>query len=570
MSDGCLKQSRFAKVFSLAQCDAGETDGFTRPQYVSQVGALWPSEPLKSQKSPQDVSLARPQLLALSSHFADFQTGVSGFNNAEFIRVLSGERTPAGAFAYNYGGHQFGYWAGQLGDGRALVIGESKLGDGSCLELQLKGSGRTPFSRRGDGLAVLRSSLREFLMSEAMFGLGIPTTRALSLVLSGQQVLRDRFYDGRPGYEPGAIVCRTAPSFLRFGNFELLAQRGHFSELRSLIRFTAEEQYGLSSHLDDQNIGMELIHAVSRRTAALVAAWQSVGFVHGVLNTDNMSVVGLTLDYGPFGVMDEFEPGYTPNTSDLPGRRYCYANQPGICRWNVAMFAQAVGTAFGLSRFVEGNLEDSQIVQAALKTFDHTFEGEITGRWQRRLGYSQLQSGLEVPQQTSIRELLRLLQKYRFDLNYVLREYSEALRAGTPENFLSTIRSYGKLSTESALVDETSERHALVDDWRKWLESDSAAVVGLSHEERGHMMCTVNPRFVLHNRLLTKMSDRMVQRILHAQAGGDAIKQSGEEISEILKILYSPCDDSDLARQLSEPIEPKERRPEDCLNSCSS
>jgi uncharacterized protein YdiU (UPF0061 family) len=569
MSEGFLKKSRFAQSFALAQCDSGETDGFARPQFVSQLGALW-SSPLRQHQPAQESSPARPQLLALSSHFNDFQAGVARFNTEEFVNVLSGAQTPAGAFAYNYGGHQFGYWAGQLGDGRALVIGESQVGDGSSLELQLKGSGKTPFSRRGDGLAVLRSSLREFLMSEAMFGLGIPTTRALSLVLSGQPVLRDRFYDGRPGYEPGAIVCRTAPSFLRFGNFELLAQRSHYTELRSLIRFAAEQFYGVSGALDDEHLGMELIHAVSRLTAALVAAWQSVGFVHGVLNTDNMSIVGVTLDYGPFGVMDEFEPGYTPNTSDLPGRRYCYANQPGICRWNVAMFAQAVGAAFGLSRFVEGVLEDSQVVHAALQTFDQTFSTEIARQWQRRLGYAQLQSGLEQPQQKSIGEFLRLLQKYRFDLNYVLREYSEALRAGTPEQFLSTVRSYGELSADGVGVAETGQLSTLVDEWRSWLELDGAAAAGISNQDRGRLMCSMNPRFVLHNRFLSKMSDGIVQRILRDPSGVDSVKQSGEEIGEILKILYSPCDDSEIARKLSEPIGPKQRRPEDCLNSCSS
>lgn len=569
MSKHFLSPSRFTRTFSLARFQPGLGISFSQPRHVSEVGALW-ADDLGNQLAGQVLSPSRePQFLALSRHEADFQTIPEGSERNEWLQMLSGSCVPPGAFAYNYGGHQFGSWAGQLGDGRALVLGEAELNDGSRVELQLKGSGKTPFSRRGDGLAVLRSSLREFLMSEAMFALGVPTSRALSLVLTGDRVLRDRFYDGRPEFEPGALVCRTAPTFLRLGNFELLAERGQTDELRRLIRFSAAEFYDLVSPQEEMCISVEFVQAVSARSAMLVAAWQSLGFVHGVLNTDNMSLVGVTLDYGPFGFMDEFDPRYTPNTSDLPGRRYCYANQPGICRWNVAMFAQAVGTAFGWSRFVAGELEDSPIVQAALATFDEVFQREIMHRWQNRLGYTQ-QPENQAAQMQSVNALLRLLQKYRLDPNYLLREYAEALRASDKSIFVESMSHYGRILLSE---DSTRERQqqwisGFLDDWRCWMDGD-IAIAGAELTERGKLMCDVNPRFVLHNHLLAKISDRLARKI--EQANNAGIAQSlDEEMGELLAALYSPFDDSDFARKLSVPLGPLDRRLEDCLNSCSS
>nr|GMD61807.1 UPF0061 protein azo1574 [Ipomoea batatas] len=236
-------------------------------------------------------------------------------------------------YAQNYGGHQFGMWAGQLGDGRAITLGEVLNSKSERWELQLKGAGKTPYSRFADGLAVLRSSIREFLCSEAMHSLGIPTTRALCLVTTGKYVTRDMFYDGNPKDEPGAIVCRVAQSFLRFGSYQLHASRGKkdLDIVRTLADYTIRYHY---PHLENM-----------KRTASMIAGWQGVGFTHGVMNTDNMSVLGLTIDYGPFGFLDAFDPSYTPNTTDLPGRRYCFANQPDIGLWNVAQFTSTLSTA---------------------------------------------------------------------------------------------------------------------------------------------------------------------------------------------------------------------------------
>ena len=244
-------------------------------------------------------------------------------------------------YAANYGGHQFGHWAGQLGDGRAIALGELARPDGAISELQLKGAGPTAYSRRGDGRAVLRSSVREYLCSEAMHWLGVPTTRALSLVATGDDVVRDMFYDGNAQAEPGAIVCRVAPTFLRFGNFELPTMRDDEQLLEQLVGFTLQHWFPEFAGQGADGVAAWL-NEIAERTARLIARWQGVGFVHGVMNTDNMSVLGLTIDYGPYGWIDNFDMQWTPNTTDLPQRRYCYGNQPSIGLWNVLRLGEAL------------------------------------------------------------------------------------------------------------------------------------------------------------------------------------------------------------------------------------
>ena len=231
-------------------------------------------------------------------------------------------------YAQRYGGHQFGNWAGQLGDGRAITLGEVDTGTG-VLELQLKGSGVTPYSRFADGKAVLRSSIREFLCSEAMFHLGVPTTRALSMVSTGEDVIRDILYDGRPAPESGAIVCRVAPSFLRFGSFQIHANTGDFDTLRKLVDFTVEHHF--PSHSTDSDEGLiEWLKQIADETAQMISHWMRVGFVHGVMNTDNMSIHGLTIDYGPYGWLEDYDPDWTPNTTDARTKRYRFGHQARI------------------------------------------------------------------------------------------------------------------------------------------------------------------------------------------------------------------------------------------------
>ena len=243
--------------------------------------------------------------------------------------VLSGNRILKGMdpYAQRYGGHQFGNWAGQLGDGRAITLGEADT-DGQILEVQLKGSGLTPYSRFADGKAVLRSSIREFLCSEAMFHLGVPTTRALSLVTTGEEVIRDVMYDGRPAPEHGAVVCRVAQSFLRFGSFQIHAANGDYQTLRDLVDFTVRHHFpGHSVDDDDGRLGW--LKEVAETTATMVSHWMRVGFVHGVMNTDNMSIHGLTIDYGPYGWVEDYDLNWTPNTTDSNTKRYTFGNQGG-------------------------------------------------------------------------------------------------------------------------------------------------------------------------------------------------------------------------------------------------
>ena len=251
-----------------------------------------------------------------------------------FAELFAGNPTrdwPAMPYAAVYSGHQFGVWAGQLGDGRALTIGERTGTDGRRYELQLKGSGRTPYSRMGDGRAVLRSSIREFLCSEAMHHLGIPTTRALTVIGSDQPVVREEI-------ETSAVVTRVSESFVRFGHFEHFFSNDRPDLLRQLADHVIDRFYPDCRHVDDPYLA--LLEAATLRTADLVAQWQAVGFCHGVMNTDNMSILGVTIDYGPFGFVDAFDANHICNHSDTSGR-YAYRMQPRIAHWNCYCLAQA-------------------------------------------------------------------------------------------------------------------------------------------------------------------------------------------------------------------------------------
>ncbi len=353
--------------------------------YTRQVSdCLW--------SSVQPTPVKNPQLLAYSADVAQMLgLNATSMQTPELIHTLGGNAVLAGMVTYatRYGGHQFGNWAGQLGDGRAIYLGELLHAE-QRFELQLKGAGETPYSRRADGRAVLRSSLREFLCSEAMHYLGAPTTRALSLVTTGDGVVRDMFYDGNQQIEPGAIVCRVAPSFTRFGHFELLASRNELGLLAQLVRFTIDRDFAdwrAQSGLDmsSQPLSEAVISAwfseICRRTAVMVAHWMRVGFVHGVMNTDNMSILGLTIDYGPYGWVDNFDPGWTPNTTDAQGRRYCFGRQPDIARWNLERLADALATL----------LPNSQGLAVGLTHYDQVYGASLTTSLSHKFGWDAWQ-----------------------------------------------------------------------------------------------------------------------------------------------------------------------------------
>jgi uncharacterized protein YdiU (UPF0061 family) len=362
-------QNLSKKTFKNEFVDAfpGDVSGDLKPRQTPGV--------LYSKALPTPV--AKPALLAWSYELAN-ELGIQDPNEQD-IDVLGGNLVTASMqpYAASYAGHQFGNWAGQLGDGRAITLGEWETPEGKSWELQLKGPGPTAYSRRADGRAVLRSSVREYLMSEAMHYLGVPTTRALALVTTGDKIVRDMFYDGRPAYEPGAIVMRAAPSFLRFGNFEMLTARNEIENLRNLINWTIDKHY---PDIKGEDRILNWFSEVVERTATMVVEWLRVGFVHGVMNTDNMSVLGLTIDYGPYSFLDNYDPDFTPNTTDLPGKRYAFGKQASIAYWNLSCLANAIAAV----------IPDIPKLEERLQVFEDIYWAKYYEMMGNKLGLDQV------------------------------------------------------------------------------------------------------------------------------------------------------------------------------------
>lgn len=355
-----------------------------------------------------------PKLLAYSPEMArTLGLSCNDCLTDHFTRLMSGNALLPGMkpYAMCYGGHQFGQWAGQLGDGRAINLGEVLTQTGQHWTLQLKGAGLTPYSRMADGLAVLRSSVREFLCSEAMFHLGIPTTRALSLTQTGSSVIRDMFYDGNPKEEPGAIVCRVAPSFIRFGSFEIFSARGEQDVLKQLADFTIRSDFPHLLKKTDQPNQTTYIHwfeEICRLTAGMIVHWQRVGFVHGVMNTDNMSILGLTIDYGPYGWLDTYDPDWTPNTTDRYQRRYRYGQQPDIALWNLLQLANAIYPL----------IDDAAPLQQALVLYQDSYKQGWQDTFAQKLGFKHHRN----PKDTElIQQLLDLLAEQETDMTIFFR-----------------------------------------------------------------------------------------------------------------------------------------------------
>lgn len=435
----------------------------------------------------QPTPVKRPTLLAHSREVAELlDLSHDDIHSAAFIQAFSGNRLLPGmqAYASCYGGHQFGNWAGQLGDGRAIALGEIINQSGERWELQLKGAGVTPYSRHADGRAVLRSSLREFLCSEAMHHLGIPTTRALSLIATGDAVQRDMFYDGNPALEPGAIVCRVAPSFLRFGNFEILASRGEVELLQRLIDFTLSRDF---PHLTGEARYADWFRQVCETTATLVVEWLRVGFVHGVMNTDNMSILGLTIDYGPYGWMDNFDPGWTPNTTDAQYRRYCLSQQPPVARWNLQRLADALATVF----------PDHAQLEEGLAHFDATLQSKLSEMLAAKFGWLAWQdedTGL-------VNEIFELMQRAEVDMTEFFRALAD-IKQDSPD--VETLRN---AFYQDALYQNHRE---LFEGWLNRYATRLAAQHE-TDEARRTRMNRVNPRFILRNYLAQQAIDATMQ-----------------------------------------------------------
>ncbi|HEV8646139.1 MAG TPA: YdiU family protein [Burkholderiales bacterium] len=465
----------------------------------------------------EPTPVCAPRLIAHSREVASL-LGIDTADVASpaFAQVFAGNALLDGMqpYAANYGGHQFGQWAGQLGDGRAITLGETVSATGERWELQLKGAGATPYARSADGRAVLRSSVREFLCSEAMHHLGVPTTRALSLVATGEQVVRDMFYDGHPRPEPGAVVCRVAPSFIRFGTFELPAARGDVTLLKQLIDFTIRRDFpelscGKSGGQTDQlsqQLYADWFAQVCERTARMVAHWMRVGFVHGVMNTDNMSILGLTIDYGPYGWIDNFDLDWTPNTTDAEGRRYRFGHQAQVAYWNLTRLASALAPAFA----------SADPLHAGLQRYVDAFAEADRSNIAAKLGLSEcLDEDVELMQ-----ALHALLQAAEVDMTLFFRALTDVdLDAAT----------LAPLS--GAFYDETKQRHA-EPEFNDWLARYGARGRRdwLPPAERRARMHAANPRYVLRNYLAQQAIDR-------AEQGDDA------GIHELLEVLRCPYTD---------------------------
>ena len=416
-------------------------------------------------------------------------------------------------FAARYGGHQFGNWAGQLGDGRAMSLGELTAVDGSTWEIQLKGAGPTPYSRRADGRAVLRSSLREFLCSEAMHYLGVPTTRALSLVRTGASVVRDMFYDGNPQAEPGAVVARVAPTFVRFGNFQLMAASGEIDNLQALADYVIRRYYPELGEPGPE-VYLRWFEEIARRTAVMVAHWQAVGFVHGVMNTDNMSILGLTIDYGPYGWLEPYEPNWTPNTTDFASHRYAYGQQPRIALWNLMALAQALGPL----------VEDPLTLRASLDVYAHTFNTTHQGNLQRKLGLSGQDPAAD---QDLFENLTAALEAAEMDMTLFFRHLSHAVPALLAET-ADTEAEFNRLIDVASYAAPNSEGSATLRQWLgeyvQRLRQETAPAETIREQ-----MLAANPKYVLRNYL--------AQQAIEAATAGDLSVLN--RLMEVLKTPYA-------------------------------
>lgn len=438
-----------------------------------------------------------PTPFTAPTHLVSFNPGAAALidldpreaGRSEFVDYFSGRRLLPGSdpVAMLYSGHQFGIYVSQLGDGRAILLGEVRNDRGEKWDLHLKGAGLTPFSRDGDGRAVLRSTIREYLCSEAMHGLGIPTTRALCIIGSEEKVWRETI-------ETGAMLVRLSPSHIRFGSFEVFYYRRQPEHLARLADYVIEQHFPHLAGVADRYA--ELFAEIVYRTARLIAQWQAVGFAHGVMNTDNMSVLGLTLDYGPFGFLDDYDPAFICNHSDHHGR-YAFHQQPYIALWNLSCLAQALLP-----------LSAEEPLKEALRTYDPTFKSEYDRLMARKLGLTERRTGDD----ELINDLLGLMQASRVDYTIFFR----ALAGFRPEP--------GAINEE--LRNFFLDREAF-DRWSTRYRERLLAE-GSRDGERREQMNRVNPKYVLRNYLAQQAIDLATE------------KQEYAEIDRLLALLRDP------------------------------
>ncbi len=453
-----------------------------------------------------------PKLLAVSKEMT-MELGLTDdfCQSNDFVQLFSGQKSIPGSrsYAMNYGGHQFGNWAGQLGDGRAIILGDTITGAGNKWCLQLKGAGPTPYSRQGDGLAVLRSSVREFLCSEAMHHLGVPTTRALSLISSGDEVLRDMFYDGNPAYETGAIVCRMAPSFIRFGNFQLFYYRRENEALKQLIEYVLD-QYALNTQGDLKTRTLDWFEEVCHKTMSMVVDWMRVGFVHGVMNTDNMSIHGITIDYGPYGWLEDYNPGWTPNTTDSGMRRYCFGEQPQIAQWNLCRLGETLN----------GVIDDKDALHNVLKKSADQFSDTWQSMMISKLGLDQFKTGDEI----LLKQLNEVLQTSEIDMTLFYRKLS----CWDPDDNHIKLQDH----FEPAIYNMQDFETKSLKPFTEWLKLYRERIYNcpLDRETREVRMNKVNPLYVLRNYIAQLAID-------------EADEGNNQRIFETLEVLRNPYEE---------------------------
>lgn len=409
----------------------------------------------------------------------------------EVLETFTGNCVPDGLqpVASVYSGHQFGQWAGQLGDGRALSLGQLQNG----IEIQLKGAGRTPYSRGGDGRAVLRSSIREFLCSEAMHGLGIATTRALCVTGSDAPIYRETL-------ESAAVVTRTSPSFIRFGHFEHFSHNNLHVELKQLADFVIDNYY--PECRDSSNYAgnpyAALLEVVSQRTAEMVAQWQAVGFCHGVMNTDNMSILGLTLDYGPFQFLDAFNPNQICNHTDSLGR-YAYNKQPSIAYWNLFCLGQALLPL----------IEDQELALAALEPYKTAFPNALMTQMRAKLGFTQPEQAFE-GDRALVETIQKLLAQDKVDYTLFWRNLSHAMNGESSD------------LVRDMFIDRAS--------FDAWMLQYSELYRQQIRQINPNSMLKINPKYVLRN-------------YLGEQAIAKAKLKDFSEVETLLKLLQAPYDE---------------------------
>lgn len=511
-------------------------------------GAIYSRSKPTPVKNPKLVSVSTSALRLMD-------LGEKDINN-RFIECFSGNRTLNGSdpMAHCYCGHQFGQFAGQLGDGRAHTLGIIQNGNSELWELQLKGSGKTPYSRRADGRAVLRSSIREFLCSEALHHLGVPTTRAASVITSESKAVRDPMYDGRTIEEPCTIILRLAPTFIRFGSFEIAkcssntGTKGPSCGLNYLLPNLMD--YLLKYYYTDVGQTKNRIEAYEKlfgeivvRTARLVAQWQTLGFCHGVLNTDNMSILGLTIDFGPFAFMEKYDPKFVSNHSDTEGL-YSFMNQPKVCYWNLTRLAEAL-------KAVLPSLE----VNIGLDKFWSAYHAEYNVIMHRKLGLtvSNLKDDTDLFQNlfetmyhtgadfTNVFRTLSMVNPFKNenDSLYEILGWCDSNGSTSSNDINNSLRELLNKSDNKKMVIDSPDKEKKCTKWKKWLDQyrcrlqydislmNSKEKIVQWAEERKTMMNISNPKFILRN--------WMAQEAIAMAEKGDY-----REVNKLLKLLQDP------------------------------